>query len=234
MTRVAKFYKAVDTAEQGGAFVVRLDGKPVKTPARVLLTLPTRKLADAIAEEWRAQVDILDPTSMPLTRFAYVAIDVAPAHRARLIEETLAFGKSDLLCYRADAPAALVARQNEAWNPLLDWAAQRFGARLKTGTGIAFVDQSAESQTALAKAAECRDEFALVGLHSASSITGSLVLGIALMEGRLTAHEAFVLSCLDETFQAEAWGRDAEAEARAERLAAELTAIERFLSLSRP
>lgn len=234
MTRVAKFYKVVETAQDGGAFVVRLDGKPVKTPARVLLALPTKKLADGIAEEWRAQTDVLAPTTMPLTRFAYAAIDVAPTHRARLLEETLAFGKSDLLCYRADAPAALVARQNEAWSPLLDWAAQRFGARLRTGTGIAFVDQSAESQTALAKAAEGRDDFALIGLHSASSITGSLVLGLALVEGRLKAPEAFALSCLDETFQAEAWGRDAEAEARAARLGAELAAIERFLSLSRP
>jgi chaperone required for assembly of F1-ATPase len=234
MTRVAKFYKAVETGKDGGGFVVRLDGKTVKTPARALLALPTSKLADAVAEEWRSQTDIVDPTAMPLTRFAYAAIDVAPTHRARLTEEILAYGKSDLLCYRADAPAALIARQNEAWNPLLDWAAGRFGARLRTGTGIAFVDQSAESQAAFAKAVQGRDDFALVGLHSASSLTGSLVLGLALTEGRLTAQEAFALSCLDEIFQAEAWGRDAEAAARAERLGAELAAIERFLTLSHP
>jgi chaperone required for assembly of F1-ATPase len=234
MTRVAKFYKAVDTAKDGDAFVVRLDGKPVKTPARALLALPTMKLADAIAQEWRAQTDVLVPTTMPLTRFAYAAIDVAPAHRARLIDETLAFGKSDLLCYRAEVPAALIVRQNESWNPLLAWAAERFGARLKTGTGIAFVDQSAESQEAFAVAVLTRDDFALAGLHVATSLTGSLVLGLALLEGRVTAQEAFALSCLDETFQAEAWGRDAEAAARAERLGAELAAIERFLSLSRP
>jgi len=234
MTRVAKFYKAVDTAKDGDAFVVRLDGKPVKTPARALLALPMMKLADAVAEEWRAQTDVLAPTTMPLTRFAYAAIDVAPTHRARLIEETLAFGRSDLLCYRAEIPAALVVRQNETWNPLLAWAAERFGARLKIGTGIAFVDQSAESQEAFAVAVLTRDDFALVGLHVATSLTGSLVLGLALVEGRITAQEAFALSCLDETFQAEAWGRDTEAAARAERLGAELAAIERFLSLSRP
>ena len=234
MTRVAKFYKAVDTAKDGDAFVVRLDGKSVKTPARALLALPTMKLADAIAQEWRAQTDVLVPTAMPLTRFAYAAIDVAPTHRDRLIEETLAFGKSDLLCYRAEVPAALVVRQNESWNPLLAWAAERFGARLKTGTGIAFVDQSAESQEAFAVGVLTRDDFALAGLHVATSLTGSLVLGLALLEGRVTAREAFALSCLDETFQAEAWGRDAEAGARAERLGAELAAIERFLSLSRP
>ena len=234
MTRVAKFYKAVDTAREGRGFVVRLDGKAVKTPARVLLSLPTAPLADAIAEEWRSQTEIVDPTAMPLTRFAYAAIDVAPAYRARLTDEILAYAKSDLLCYRADAPAALIARQNGAWNPLLDWAAERFGARLKTGTGIAFVEQSAESQAAFAKAVHGRDDFALVGLHGAASLTGSLVLGLALTEGRLAAREAFALSCLDETFQSEAWGLDAVAAARAERLGAELAAVERFLSLSRP
>jgi chaperone required for assembly of F1-ATPase len=234
MTRVAKFYKTVETVREGEGYVVRLDGKPVKTPARVLLSLPTAKLADAVADEWRSQIEIVDPTAMPLTRLAYAAIDVAPSHRARLTEEILAYGQSDLLCYRAEIPAVLVARQNDAWNPLLEWAAQRFGARLKTGTGIAFVDQPRESQTAFAKAVEGRDEFALVGLHSAASLTGSLVLGLALAEGRLSASEAFALSCLDETFQAEAWGRDAEAAKRAERLGAELAAIERFLTLSRP
>lgn len=234
MTRVKKFYKAVETAEDGGVFVVRLDGKPVKTPARALLALPTRKLADSIAAEWHAQEDVLDPTTMPLTRFAYAAIDVAPAHRARLTDEILAYGKSDLLCYRAEEPATLVAHQDDAWNPLLDWAAKHFGARLRTGTGIAFVDQPAESQEAFAKAVAGRGDFALVGLHGAASLTGSLVLGLALVDGRLTAEKAFALSCLDETFQAEAWGRDAEAAARAERLGAELAAIERFLSLSRP
>jgi chaperone required for assembly of F1-ATPase len=234
MTHVAKFYKTVETVREGEGYVVRLDGKPVKTPARVLLSLPTAKLADAVADEWRSQIEIVDPTAMPLTRLAYAAIDVAPSHRARLTEEILAYGQSDLLCYRAEIPAVLVARQNDAWNPLLEWAAQRFGARLKTGTGIAFVDQPRESQTAFAKAVEGRDEFALVGLHSAASLTGSLVLGLALAEGRLSASEAFALSCLDETFQAEAWGRDAEAAKRAERLGAELAAIERFLTLSRP
>ena len=234
MTRVAKFYKAVETGEENGRFVVRLDGKPVKTPARTPLALPNAELADAIAGEWRAQKDVLDPTTMPLTRLAYAAIDVAPTHRARLEDEILGYGGSDLLCYRAEAPATLVARQNESWNPLLDWAAERFGARLKTGTGIAFVAQPPESGQAFAKAVRDRGDFALVGLHGAASLTGSLVLGLALTEGRLAADAAFALSCLDETFQAEAWGRDTEAEARAQRLREELAAIERFLKLADP
>jgi chaperone required for assembly of F1-ATPase len=234
MTPVAKFYKTVDTAKEGDGFVVRLDGKPIKTPARNAMTLPTANLAEAIAEEWRAQKDALDPTTMPLTRLAYAAIDVLPTHRARIAEEILGHGKSDLLCYRAEAPQALVARQNDAWNPLLDWAAERFGAQLKTGTGIGYVAQPAESRAAFAAAVEPRDDFTLAALHGAVSLTGSLVLALALVEGRLTAADAFALSRLDETFQSEAWGKDTEAEARAARLGEELAAIERFLNLSRP
>ena len=234
MTRVAKFYKSVDTAKDGDGFVVRLDGKPIKTPGRNVMTLPTAKLAEAIAEEWRAQKDVLDPTTMPLTRLAYAAIDILPAHRARIVEEILGYGKSDLLCYRAEAPRALVERQNDAWNPLLDWAGERFGARLKTGTGIGYVEQSPDSRTAFAAAVAPRDDFTLAALHGAVSLTGSLVLGLALAEGRLSAAEAFALSRLDETFQNEAWGKDAEAEARAARLGEELAAMAYFLNFARP
>jgi len=234
MTRVAKFYKSVDTAKEARGFVVRLDGRPIKTPARNPMTLPTAKLAEAIAEEWRAQSDALDPLTMPLTRLAYAAIDVAPMHRKRLADEILGYGKSDLLCYRAEAPKALAARQNEAWNPLLDWAAERFNARLKTGTGIGYVEQPTDSRVAFAAAVEPRDDFTLTALHGATSLTGSLVLGLALIEGRLAAADAFALSRLDETFQSEAWGKDAEAEARAARLGEELAAMERFLNLARP
>jgi len=234
MTLIARFYSAVDTAKDDGGYVVRLDGKPVRTPLRRLMALPTEKLADAVAAEWLAQEDVLDPVTMPLTRLAYAAIDTVCDHRKRVVSEILGYGQSDLLCYRAEAPAALVARENDAWNPLLDWAAERFGARLKTGTGIAFVAQPAESQAAFARAVEARDDFTLAALHGAVSLTGSLVLGLALVEGRLAAEEAFALSCLDETFQNEAWGKDAEAEARSARLAKELAATALFLNVGRP
>jgi chaperone required for assembly of F1-ATPase len=230
---IARFYKNVDVAEERGTFVVCLDGKPIRTPHRANLSLPLRDLANAIAAEWRDQVELVDPSNMPLTRLAYAAIDVAPAHRLRLTDEILAFGKTDLLCYRAEAPAALVARQITGWDPLLDWATERLGARLTTGTGIAFVEQSAQAGEAFAAAIRPCDDFALVALHGASSLLGSLVLTLALAQGRLDAAGAFALSRLDETFQAEVWGRDAEAEARAARLAVELQAIERFLALTR-
>jgi chaperone required for assembly of F1-ATPase len=232
MNRVAKFYKTVAVGEDGGAFAVRLDDRPIKTPARARLALPTLNLAEAVAAEWRAQEELLDPTTMPLTRLCYAAIDTAPHHRARIADEILSYGGSDLLCYRAEAPQALVARQAEAWNPLLDWAAERFGARLAVGTGIAFVEQSKESRDAFAAAVTARDDFTLVALHGAASLTGSLVLGLALIEGRLSAGEAFLRSRLDETFQSEAWGLDAEAEARAARLGRELASIALFLRLA--
>lgn len=233
MNCVAKFYKTVAVGEEGGTFVVRLDSRPVKTPARALLALPTLELAEAVAEEWRAQEEILDPATMPLTRLAYAAIDTAPQHHARIADEIVGYGGSDLLCYRAEAPQVLVARQAEAWNPLLDWAAERFGARLAIGAGITYIEQSKESREAFAAAVATRDDFTLVALHGAASLTGSLVLALALVEERLSAEEAFALSRLDETFQSEAWGRDAEADARAARLGQELAAIERFLRLAR-
>jgi chaperone required for assembly of F1-ATPase len=234
MSRVRKFYKTVDVADESGALVVRLDGKPVKTPRRATLAVPTHALAEAIAEEWRAQDATLDPASMPLTRLAYAAIDIVPTHRTRIRDEALAFGRTDLLCYRAEAPAKLAARQASAWDPLLDWAVEEFGARLAVGAGIAFVDQSVESVALLGHAVARYDDLGLAALHGAASITGSLVLALALAEGRLNASEAFALSRLDEAFQNESWGTDPEAEARAKRLLGELVAIERVLRLTRP
>lgn len=230
--QIAKFYKAVTVAEEGEGFSVRLDGRPVKTPGWAILALPTSALAGAVADEWQGQGDTLDPATMPLTRLAYATIDHASTHRARLADEILAYGRSDLLCYRAEAPAPLVARQNDAWDPLLDWAAAALGARLMVGTGIAFVEQPKESLAALAAAIGSRDDFSLVALHGAASITGSVVLALALAEGRLTAAEAFALSRLDEIFQAETWGQDAEAEALAARRGREMDAIAHFMRLA--
>ncbi|HUJ03168.1 MAG TPA: ATP12 family protein [Rhizomicrobium sp.] len=222
-----RFYKDVGVAEEGGAFRVLLDGKPVKSPGRHVLAVPTRALADAIAAEWRAQSESVDPKSMPLTGLAMAATDSQPAERT---EQALAYAKSDLLCYRAGEPAELAARQAAIWDPLLDWAATRFGARLAVATGIVFVDQPPEALVALEKAVRGRAPFELAALHAAAAIMGSLVLALALADGRLTAADAFAASRIDEGFQAEKWGTDAEAEARAARLAHELGAVARFLA----
>jgi chaperone required for assembly of F1-ATPase len=229
---VARFYQAVAVTEEAGGHCVRLDGRPVKTPQQASLLLPQAALAQGIAQEWQAQPGRLDPSTMPLTRLAFAAIDTVAAHRGRIRDEILAYGKSDLLSYRAEAPERLVAREAAAWDPLLDWAAARFGVRLAVGAGIGFVAQPPHATGAFASALDACDDFALTGLHGAAALTGSLVLALALLDDRLVAAQAFALSRLDEIFQAEAWGLDAQAEARAAHHARELEAITRFLRLA--
>lgn len=230
---VKRFYKEVSVGEADGGFAVLLDGRPLKTPSRSAFALPNRALAEAVAGEWRSQTEEIDPQTMPLTRLVNTAIERVPANRAPVAEQTLAIGKSDLLCYRAEAPHTLVARQVEMWDPVLDWLHQRHGARLAVTQGIQFVQQPAEAQMALEMAVWGHDDFMLTGISAAASILGSLVLALALAENRLSAKEAFRLATLDEAFQTERWGADAEAEARLDRLAAELAAIERFFALLR-
>jgi len=228
-----RFYTQVSIGiPKRGSYSILLDGKPVKTPARAALALPTRALADAVAEEWRGQDDKVDPASMPLTKLANTAIDRVAGQEDHVIGQILAYA-NDLLCYRAEAPADLVARQNAGWDPLLDWAAERTGAQLLTRVGIVHIAQPEEAVEAFRNALAQHDAFALTAVHSAATICGSLVLALALAEGRLDAEEAFALSHLDERYQAEKWGTDGEAEKRARALAAELDAAARFMRCAR-
>ena len=227
-----RFYNEVTVEETADGFRFLLDGKPVQTPARRPLLLPTRALAEAIAEEWRNQDDEMRPADMPLTRFVNTVLDGIQDARSEMIDAVLRFGENDLLSYRAETPVELAARQLD-WNVFLDWAADRYDARLATTPGIGHVDQSPETLAALGRAVEARDAFELAALHVLASITGSLVLGLAVLDGRLSARDAFALSRLDETYQAEKWGRDHEAEARAARLAAEMEQAARLVRLSR-
>ena len=226
-----RFYKDVSVAEDGGAFRVLLDGRTLKTQAKATLELPTRALAEAVAQEWREVGEDIDPTLMPLTRLSFAGIDGVKADRARVAEHALAFGRTDLLSYRAEAPRELVARQATAWDPLLDWATERFGAKLNITAGIMHVEQPAQALAAFRKAIDAHDDFALGALHTATTVTGSLVLALALADRRLTAAEAFAAATIDETFQAEKWGMDHEAEQRLKRHAAELSGAEIFLRL---
>ncbi len=227
-----RFYKSVTVDETANGFRFLLDERPVQTPARRPLLLPNRALAEAIAAEWRAQGEEMLPQAMPLTRLVNTVLDGVRATRPDVIAAILRFGENDLLSYRAEAPVALVARQL-TWNAYLDWAAQRHGARLAVTSGIRHVEQSAETLEALRQAVSVLDDFQLAALHVLSSVTGSLVLGLAVLDGRLTAAEAFALSRLDEAYQAEQWGADREAEQRAERLAAEMGHAAALVSLSR-
>jgi chaperone required for assembly of F1-ATPase len=186
------------------------------------LVLPTEALADAIAAEWQNQGEAIVATTMPLLRLANTVIDGVAVNRADVIAAILRFGENDLLCYRAHQPPALAARQREGWDPLLDWVRQRHGAHMKVADGMAHIDQTLDALAALREPLEDLDAFTLGGLHVIASITGSLVLALAVLEGFIPGAYAFALSRIDETYQAEKWGEDAEAQKRAAALAQEL------------
>ena len=226
-----RFYKNVTVTED---LSVLLDGKPIKTPSAARLALPTPRLAEALADEWRGQGESVEPASMPLTRLANTAIDRAGALRTDIVGELLGFGQSDLLCYYAIEPDALIVRQRQHWTPLLDWAHASHGARLKTVHGITHIRQDASAIAALEHALIAQDDWTLTGLQTLTTITGSLVLGLAVAAGRLDAADAFVLSRIDETFQAEKWGSDSAAEQRAASLRHEAEMAGKFIALARP
>jgi len=202
---VKRFYKDVAVTEQG---TILLDGKPVKTPARAELILPTPVLAEAVAAEWRAQEGDIDPRTMRLTGLANAAIDrIAPDMEA-FVRPLAAYAESDLLCYRADGPAELVARQAEAWDPLLDWARRRFDVYFAVTSGIVHAPQPDATVARLGEALGAYDAFHLAGLAPIITIGGSLVTALALAEGETDPDSAFDLTHLDELWQARRWGED--------------------------
>jgi chaperone required for assembly of F1-ATPase len=206
-----RFWKAASVVPVGGGWTVELDGRPVKTPAKARLVMPTRAMALASAAEWDAQSGEIKPATMPVTRAANSALDKIIPQQAEVVGLIAAYGASDLLCYRAEGPLELVRRQAAGWDPLLDWAAQSLGAPLICGRGIVPVDQPADScETLYHQVAACTP-FELAALHDLVAISGSLVLGLAVRHGRLSAAEAWDLSRIDETWQAELWGVDEEA-----------------------
>ncbi|HMI97423.1 MAG TPA: ATP12 family protein [Micropepsaceae bacterium] len=226
--RRARFYRDVLVERADEGYRILLDGKPIRTPARAAFLLPSEALAQAVAEEWRAQGEKFDPESLHLTKLANTAIDRVAVHRDAFIEQFLAFAKSDLICYRATAPQDLVARQTAQWDSLLEWAQERYGAQLRTGAGIGFVEQPREAIEGLARALAGRDDFVLAALNAAAAITGSAIIAFGLSEGRLDADEGFAASQLDEIYQAERWGEDSEALIQSRSKAAELTNITRL------
>lgn len=227
-----RFYKDVTVDETPGGFRFLLDGKPVQTPARNALRVPSRALAEALAEEWRAQNDEMQPLTMPLTRMVNTVLDGVAANRVETIAAILRFGENDLLSYRAEAPAELARRQAQ-WDAHLDWAHKRHGAQLAVTSGIGHVTQPPDALAALEQAVGGLDDYALAALHVLSSITGSVILGLAVLDGELTPAQAFALSRLDEAYQAETWGMDREAEQRAAALAREMDLAARLVALSR-
>lgn len=214
-----RFWTEVTVVTEAGGWGIRLDARPLRTPGKSLLVLPNPDLAEAVAGEWRAQEGRIDPRAMPWTRMSNSAIEkVAPVH-AEVAEMVAAYGGSDLLCYRAEAPAELRLRQAE-WDPLLDWAAESFGARLRPTAGVMPVAQNPAALARLGAEVHALSTFALAAFHDLVALSGSLVLGLAVARDRLAPAEAWRLSRLDEDWQAEQWGVDEEAaEAAARRRA---------------
>ena len=229
-----RFYKDVAVDRTAEGWRILLDGKPVKTPGRNDLLLPQARLADVIAGEWRAQADEVAPVSMPMLRLANTVIDGVTPNRESVIAAILRFGEHDAICHRATWPAELVARQGEAWTPMLEWAASRHGARLETIVGLGEITQPPGTLDKLRGAVAAYDDFALAALHVMASITGSLVLALALAEGAINPAQAFQMSRLEEDHQAAQWGQDAEASARVQALAREMVVATAFLAASRP
>lgn len=210
-----RFYKEVAIAEGEGGFVVQLDGRTVKTPGKAPLVLPTERSARLIADEFAAQGETLDLASMPVYRLANTAIDGVASDPQAVVEDILRFSSSDLLCYRADGPDTLVRRQNEAWDPVLDWARATLGARLGLAEGVIHVEQPREAIAAIGVHLNQRAEpLRLAALHVMTTLTGSALLALAVDFGELDAGTAWTAAHVDEDFQAEQWGQDSEALAR--------------------
>jgi chaperone required for assembly of F1-ATPase len=224
-------YEKAEPFKSADGHGVGLDGRAIKTPGKRELIVPNWALAAAIAEEWNAQGEEIRPKGMALTRLASTAIDQVATQRQAIIEQTANYAGTDLVCYRATHPPALAARQQAVWQPLIDWAVLRYDAPLVIATGVIPKSQPAASLRAFAAAIAEQDDFVLTALQVATAASGSLVIGLALIEGQLDAQEAFTASQLDETFQIEAWGEDAEQSERRRALAADITAAARFVSL---
>ena len=228
-----RFYADAGVEERDGAFVLTLDGKPGRTPARNLIATPTRALGEALAEEWRAQVATIDPARMPLTRLVNSAIDGVAANPAAVIDDLIKYVRSDLTCYRAGEPDRLVAEQAAAWDPILAWARDVLGAHFILSQGVVFVAQpeAAVARTRARIEAEA-SPFRLAALHVMATLTGSALIALAHAAGCLSSEEAWAAAHVDERFQERVWGEDEEAMQRRAKREAEFHAASRLYALS--
>ena len=206
-----RFWSAVSVVEEDGGFGIRLDDRPVRTPAKAPLRLPTRALAEAVAGEWSIQTDIVDPAAMPMTRMANSAVDKVTPQRAEVVRHLAAYGETDLVCYRAEVPEALKHRQAEAWDPWLDWLDERFGVRLRAVEGVIPSKQDPAALAALEAELRCFSPFELSAFHDLVSLPGSLVLALAVTSGGADPAAIWEQSRVDELWQIEQWGADEEA-----------------------
>lgn len=227
------FWKEAKAVACDGGFTVQLDGRSVRTPAKTLLVLPSMALAEAIADEWAAQEETVDPVTMPVTRSANAALDKVTSQYDEVTAMLASYAETDLLCHRADAPKELVERQAEAWDSLLKWAAHKYNAHLNVTSGILPVDQPADGLKNFLKAVRSLDAFAVTALHDVVSLSGSLVIGLAALEGVEPAETLWEKSRIDELWQEEQWGEDEEATEVASLKRNDFLHAKRFYDLSR-
>ncbi|MBS8272120.1 ATPase [Thalassospira tepidiphila] len=230
---INRFYKKADAAadDSGAGWRVLLDGRAVKTPAKADFLLPSEVLAREIAAEWDAQGEKVQPSTMPIMQLAATAIDRVRPNRPGVIAELTGYGRSDLLCYRAPYPEELIERQAKKWQPLLDWSKDDLGVALQVTEGVMPITQDDHALLRLQDHVESFDDYYLTALHSLTTVSGSVIIGLAVMNKKIDAQNAFECAMLDEEYAMEKWGEDAEAIARRDRHRAELLATGRYLEL---
>jgi chaperone required for assembly of F1-ATPase len=225
-----RFYEAVSVEARDEGFAVLLDGRGVKTPLRAELVMPTRAVAEAVAEEWREQREEVEPDQMPMMRYATTSIDRVKPDRLEINGIIAAFAGHDLLCYRSDE-ADLRQLQDDSWQPLLDWAAVTYDAKLAVTGGIMSIEQPEDALARLETEVRGFEDGELAALHTATSITGSLIVALALLRGEINVEQAWQVATVDETYQANKWGLDGEAGQRLTNMRVELEAAYRYFSL---
>lgn len=226
-----RFYKTVSIGPDSGGFRPLLDGKPVRTPAKNDLLLPSHALAEEIAAEWEAQRVHIDPARMPLTKLANSAIDGVIGREAEVRADIVKYAGSDLIYYRAEGPAELVRSQMHAWDPILAWARETLGASFVVARGIMPVVQKSDAIASVERALGGNDVFRLAALHVMTTLMGSVLLALAHAQGALSAEQAWAAAHVDEDWQITQWGEDAEAKARRDRRWLEMQTASRFLGL---
>ncbi len=226
-----RFYKSVSLEPASGAYRLLLDGRTVKTPLKRALTMPTEALATEVMKEWERQEEHIDPGAMLLTKLCNTALDRVGEDRTRIVNEIVDYANADLLCYRAERPVELVARQSKNWDPVLDWAADHLGARFSVTAGIVHQTQSEACLSAFRQFVDGLDDFVVAGFHNAMTMTGSAVLAAAAQRRHLAGDEIWSLAHLDEDWQIEQWGADEEEAERRARRRKEFLAMLEYLAL---
>ncbi len=227
-----KFYKTVDVCNEDSKYIIHLDGKSIKTPLKKNLSLESKALVEAIAEEWSSQEDIIEPEIMPLTQLANTLIDkTSGKDRAAMNEQVLNYASSDLVCYFASHPEQLVELHEQKWRPLVDWLKKKYGVELNTVSGIQYIEQSEETLNLIKDILEDMPADEFTALQAATAVTGSFVISLAMLKGEISVADAYQAAYVDEIYQLDTWGADEEAQGLLDKVKNELASIIKFKEL---